>query len=446
LFWHLSPDATKCHTKPSQWIYHGFTQALVATLRITKSVADSARPRSKPYQLHDKQIGGLILRVQPTGYKAWYFEYRLPNGIKKRKRLGAYSRLSVEGARTLAKRDAGEASKGVDVQAVKQAERAEAERAKVATLKTFIEGRYGPWAIEHLRRGDVAVARLKADFKKWLEEPMSSFNTWRMESWRRDRLAKGAKPNTTNRQLDTLRSCLRKAVEWGVLDKHPMIGFKRLKIDDDERVRYLTVEEEARLRTALTGRETRLREARDRFNEWREARGHKPLPKRTAEYVDHIRPLTLLALNTGLRRGELFSLRWGDINLSDSMLVVRAAAAKSGDSRRVPLNTEALAVLTSWKAQQRPKDADELVFPGDDGKRLTRMDKAWSAVCTAAQLADFRFHDCRHHFASRLVQAGVDLNVVRELLGHANLEMTLRYSHLRPENLATAVAKLAAAT
>jgi integrase len=253
------------------------------------------------------------------------------------------------------------------------------------------------------------------------------------------------KPNTVNRQIDTLRAALRKGVEWGVIDTHPLAALKRLKVDDDERVRFLTPAEENRLREALLKRETRLRDARDRFNAWREQRRKATLPARTEEFADHLRPLVLVALNTGLRRGELFSLKWSDLDLDragHAMLTVRAAAAKSGDSRRVPLNTEAAGVLRGWKKQTKPASADALVFPGAEGARLNNVNKAWATAAKLAKLVDFRFHDLRHTFASKLVQRGIDLNTVRALMGHADLKMTLRYSHLAPDNLAAAVAKL----
>ena len=75
---------------------------------------------------------------------------------------------------------------------------------------------------------------------------------------------------------------------------------------------------------------------------------------------------------------------------------------------------------------------------------MTRIDNAWDTVKQLAELPDFRFHDCRHHFASRLVMAGVPLNTVRDLLGHSSIEMTMRYAHLAPETLAEAVEKLSA--
>jgi len=410
--------------------------------KITKRLVEGLKPKDKIFSVRDTEITGLMLRVQPTGHMAWFLDYRNQAGKRLTYRIGGYPGLEPEGARQLAKEAAGKVASRIDIQAEKQAARAEAEREKVSTLGAFIEQRYAPWALAHLRRGDAAAARLKADFGKWLDEPLYTLNNWRLESWRRDRLKEGVKPNTVNRQIDTLRAALRKGVEWGVITTHPLAGLKRLKVDDDERVRFLTPAEENRLRDALLKRETRLRDARDRFNAWREQRRKATLPARTEEFADHLRPLVLMALNTGLRRGELFSLSWSDIDLDGAMLTVRAAAAKSGDSRRIPLNNEAAGVLRGWKKQAKPASADALVFPGAEGVRLNNVNKAWATAAKLAKLVDFRFHDLRHSFASKLVQRGVDLNTVRALMGHADLKMTLRYSHLAPDNLAAAVAKL----
>ena len=112
-----------------------------------------------------------------------------------------------------------------------------------------------------------------------------------------------------------------------------------------------------------------------------------------------------------------------------------AAAAKSGKSRHIPLNNEAMMVLEQWQRQQ---PAGRL-FP------VRSFKTAWGALMAAAEIDGFRWHDMRHDFASKLVMAGVDLNTVRELMGHADLKMTLRYAHLAPAHLAEAVAKLGAA-
>ena len=160
-------------------------------------------------------------------------------------------------------------------------------------------------------------------------------------------------------------------------------------------------------------------------------------------YPDHLEPLTLVALNTGLRRGELLALVWGDVELPSARLTVRGTSAKTGLTRRIPLNAEAVRVLEQWRTCVDGSPA-AFVFPGPQGEQMTTLKTAWSKVAKAAALKQFTFHDLRHTFASKLVTAGVDLNTVRELLGHGDIKMTLRYAHLAAEHKAAAVAKLVA--
>lgn len=231
-------------------------------------------------------------------------------------------------------------------------------------------------------------------------------------------------------------------MKWQLLAKNPLSDVKDLREDNRGVVRYLSPEEERRLRAALVARDARRQARRDTANAWRRARGYAEWP---ADTPDHLMPLVITGLNTGLRKGELFNLRWPDVDLVGAQLTVRGDGAKSGQTRHVPLNTEAAAVLQSWRTSTT---ADDYVFPGraDSGDgRLDNVKKGWLALVNAAKLEAFRFHDLRHTFASKLVMAGVDLNTVRELLGHADLTMTLRYAHLAPEHKAAAVEKLVGA-
>jgi integrase len=183
----------------------------------------------------------------------------------------------------------------------------------------------------------------------------------------------------------------------------------------------------------MAARDQAMAEARESANAWRAARGKPTMPAIEA-YADHVTPLVLVAMNTGMRRGELTSLTWSDVHLPGKRLTVRAETSKAGKARHLPLNSEAVAVLERW-AKCTPYDGDR-VFPIESPK------KAWAALIDDAKISDLRFHDLRHHFASRLVMAGIDLNTVRDLLGHADIKMTLRYAHLAPEHKASAVETL----
>ncbi len=150
-----------------------------------------------------------------------------------------------------------------------------------------------------------------------------------------------------------------------------------------------------------------------------------------------MKPLVLLSVNTGLRRGELFDLHWSNVDLDWRILTVTGATAKSKRTRHVPLNREATLVLQGWRAQSGASEG--LVFSNDAGQRFNRVNFSWRRLLKDASIAAFRWHDMRHHFASRLVMGGVDLNTVRELLGHSDYARTLRYAHLAPEHKLKAV-------
>ncbi|MBX5462023.1 MAG: tyrosine-type recombinase/integrase [Steroidobacteraceae bacterium] len=412
--------------------------------KLTKRAVDALTPRDRPYDVRDSEQRGFLVRVEPGGTKTFYFDYRL-RGKRNRYKLGVYGNLSPDGARALAQAVAGDVARGIDPQARRKAERDRAERERHSTLRAFLDGRYEPWARTHLKSAEFQLARLRSDFAEQLDEPMHAFNPFLIEGLRQRWKKAGILPRSINRDIQRLQSVLTRAAEWGVLDAHPLKGLKPMKADKTGRVRFLTTQEEAALRKALAEREEGLRQARIRFNTWRVARGKKPLPEREGDLLDHLRPLVLVALNTGLRRGELLGLTWGSVNFSAKLLTVTAATAKSGHTRRIPLNAEALATLVAWYERRGKPKAEELVFPGREGERMTRIDTAWRGLMKAAGLKNFRLHDCRHHFASRLVQAGVDLYAVKELLGHSELAMTEKYSHLAPDNLRAAVEKVAAA-
>lgn len=136
-------------------------------------------------------------------------------------------------------------------------------------------------------------------------------------------------------------------------------------------------------------------------------------------------PAVLLSINTGLRRGELLKLRWSSIDFTRQLLTVDGANAKTRQTRHVPLNDEAMSVLIRWREQS---GGGLQVF-----EIATGLKTALSHLLKRAKIAGFRWHDLRHHFASRLVQRGVPLNPVRDLLGHSSIAMTLRYAHLAPD-------------
>jgi integrase len=214
---------------------------------------------------------------------------------------------------------------------------------------------------------------------------MMSIDAALVEKWRADRKESGSQPVTINRKLQRLHAVLAKAVDRKAIPRHPFAGLKPLKCDRTGRVRFLDEEEERRLREALLAREEEQRAERQRYIEHCKARGLPLLPSRAEEYTDHLRPIVLLALNTGLRRGEIFHLRWADINLKTKWLKVAGKTSKNKQSRQIPLNVEAMHILDGWLRQCGAVASAGYIFPGTGDKPLTTITTAWRGVRAAAR-------------------------------------------------------------
>ena len=401
--------------------------------RLTKTFIDAIKPASRYFEVQDTEQPGLVLRVQPSGVLTYYARYAMPDGGRGRVRIAPVTALTPAEARLEAARAIALAVQGNDPQDLKR----RAREARNNTLDNFL-GVYQDRV--HNRTTSDTVRRMRSVFPELVNKPLREIRPMWVENWRGARLREGRAPTGVNRNVACLKAILQKAVEWGVLSDNPLAKVRPLKTDNAPRPRYLSQSEETALYAAINAREERRRQERDNFNKWREDRGLFPLPSlRDVPFTDHLAPMILISLHTGIRRGELFALRWEDVQLDGNPLItILGKTSKSGRTRHVPLSAMARETLSTWKAQGYGAG---LVFP-NDGAVFTTVKKGWGALLKSAGISSFRWHDMRHDFASKLVMAGVDLNTVRELLGHANLEMTLRYAHLAPERLASAVAVL----
>lgn len=398
---------------------------------IGNSIIAKLKPTNKQYDVRDSKLTGFLIRVTPSGKMNYVCQYKRGKRIN----IGVVGVLTPTQARDKAKEILGDVARGIEP--IKNI-----ANQKNLTLQSFIENDYKLWALTHQKHGFKTIERIKihffADFGQKL---LDDINALQIEKWRSERLSSGIKATTINRDIATLRSALSKAVEWDLIESHPLSRLKSIKVDNSPKIRYLTTNEEIHLREIITLREKKLCLAREKANLWRRERNYSEKPLlHTLSFANYIRPMVLISLNTGIRKGELLSLQWENVSFPLSSITIEGTSAKSGKTRHIPLNNEALNTLKLW--HQQSDNHTGLIFPNKIGKQLSDIKKAWASILRAAKIENFRWHDMRHHFASRLVMAGVDLNTVRELLGHSDIKMTLRYAHLAPEHKAQAVAKI----
>ena len=234
-------------------------------------------------------------------------------------------------------------------------------------------------------------------------------------------------PAAINRYKVTFSAIYRYGKQRDKVKVNPAREVSQQKLNNGV-VRYLKPEEEKRLRVVL-------QKAVDACGP-QNVRRKKRLMHRICE-LD-------VALGTGMRKGEQYGLRWRDVDFSRRVLTLRDT--KNGFSRTIPMidsvvkafrALKTLALERKDRASNQPNNApDDVVFGIGDNKRW------WEAALQGAKIKDFRWHDLRHTFCSRLAQAGVSLKVIQEAAGHKTIAMSARYAHLDHTTLHNAMSVL----
>ncbi len=230
-----------------------------------------------------------------------------------------------------------------------------------------------------------------------------------IQRFKRFKLKEGVTKTTVNHYLKTLKRLFNIAIDWGYAETNPVTKIKMYPENNTKRERILTQEEEKHLFEAA---------------------------------ATHLKSIIILALNTGMRRGEILSLKWRNIDLQKGEILIEKA--KSGKSRVVDVNSVLFKELLNLRSAN-PNQEHVFLNP-KTGKPFTKLQTSFEGACRRAGIEGLRFHDLRHSVASRLIAAGVDIIKVKELLGHSTVKMTERYLHTDRSGRKQAVEQLCSKT
>jgi len=224
---------------------------------------------------------------------------------------------------------------------------------------------------------------------------LSDISTKDLEDFKLMRLNE-VSPATVNRSLSVLRHLFNLAKRWKKFYGDNPVSIVGMLEELNQVERILSAEEQSRLLDSSIG---------------------------------YLRPIITTALNTGMRRGEILTLKWSDVDLDMNMITINQTNTKSKKSRKVYINS----VLKRLFLELRLKSAgNEYVFLNDKGNRLKEIKNGYNSACRRAGIDGLRFHDLRHTAATRMIESGANIVAVSKILGHSDIKTTMRYTH--PDN------------
>ncbi|MFX1536935.1 MAG: tyrosine-type recombinase/integrase [Promethearchaeota archaeon] len=212
-----------------------------------------------------------------------------------------------------------------------------------------------------------------------------------IEKYRAERLSTGVRKSSTNREMALLKKMFNLAIDWQYAKDNPVRKVRFFPEKNNLKERVLSEEEESRL---------------------------------LEESANHLKPIIIAALNTGMRKNEILTLTWGQVDLK--LRLIRVVKTKSGKDRVIPVNDMLLEVFKELKA----KRSGNFVFANPKtGLPFRKVRQSFESACRRANIHAFRFHDLRHTFSCRMIQKGCDIETLRDLLGHHSITVTQRYIH-----------------
>ncbi len=433
---------------------------------ITDDAAHDLLNKDKDSSLFCKQIPGFHLFKRERGC-AWRYRYTNAEGKRKVHTFGKYPGMIPNEAAAIAlewyQEDA-------DPQAEKAARRQERQQAFTDSnrrvLRTYLEGDYS----RHMetwkpRNASDNKLRFKNRFPEFLDRDMTSLSKHDINEWQTRMEKRGLAHSSVRRSYAALKALLNQAVSDDLIDANPLAGHRlrgaphteqeRQKVDPEKQQRRLLTAKE--MQGILTGLDLFAEEVREQRRNSRK-HGKPNLPDLDAVAYPHwFIPFCNLALATGWRPGDLYTLEWGHVDLKFKKRLYkeaeksRALAARRNRHATVldtPLPQSTLDMLKKWHHQQGKPDTG-LVFPSPrTGGQLDAQAhrKPWESVKEHGKLPEeLVFYSLRHHAISAMVAAGVPLLTVARLVGHRDTAMIEKhYGHLSPASAGQAMDIVAA--
>ncbi|UWQ53237.1 site-specific integrase [Leisingera caerulea] len=373
-------------------------------MKLTKRSVDAMETLDKDYLVWDADVTGFGVRVYPSGKKTYLIQYRAGRRTR-RLTIGQHGVLTADQARREAKRLIGDVARGADPSGEKQ------KRLQAPTIAALCDRFLTEYADQHCKPSTARTYRTIV--RNHIRPKLGAMAI--TEVMRTDivnlHYSMRETPYQANRTLSVLSKMFNVAEDWDLRPEGSNPTRRVKKNREEEKKRYLTDQEQFRLGQVLS-----------------------EVAVEGSETI-HVVSAIMLLLLTGCRLGEIVTLKWEyvhshHLDLPDS---------KTG-RRRIPLPREAYDILMTLP--RREGNPYVILGKTDDGY-LTDLERPWRRIRSRAGLDDVRIHDLRHTYASVAMKDGIDPFTLKEILGHRNLQTTLRYAHLADDAVQRAAGSVA---